>query len=111
LINTIIKRDGSSVKFQPEKLNKLCDWAVNHNVDWSTIALNGIKKLSDGCTVQDLIKALISACLDQETEAHLKVARKTLCKRFIQKSVRWREGNSLGRSLAENARFRILCSI
>ena len=76
MINNIIKRDGSSVKFQPEKLNKLADWASNHNVDWPTIALNGIKKLSDNCTVQDLVKALIWACIDQETENHLKVAGK-----------------------------------
>ena len=76
MINTVIKRNGRKVKFQPDKLNKLADWATDHNVSWSDIALNALKKLTDGCSVQDILDALIKACLDEETEDHLKVAGK-----------------------------------
>ena len=85
MINTIIKRSGRKAAFDPSKLNKLSSWCVKgeniiHNVDWPTIALNALKKLNDECTVSELVQALITTCLDEETEEHLKVARKTLCK-------------------------------
>lgn len=76
MINHVIKRNGKKVRFQPDKLNKLASWATEHNVSWSQIALNGLKKLSDGCTVQEIMKALIQACLDERTESHLQVAGK-----------------------------------
>lgn len=76
LINHVIKRNGRKVKFQPDKLNKLSSWASTEGVSWSQIALTGLKKLSDNCTVQDIIIALIQTCLDAKTEAHLKVAGK-----------------------------------
>ena len=44
--------------------------------DWSIIALEGIKKLPDEATVAELMQALISACIDRQTEAYLKVAGK-----------------------------------
>lgn len=75
-ITYVIKRDGKKVKFQPNKINKLASWATEHNVPWSQIALTALKKLSDGCTVRDIIKALIQACIDERTEDHLKVAGK-----------------------------------
>lgn len=76
MINHVVKRNGKKVKFQPDKLNKLASWATEHNVSWSQIALNGLKKLSDGCSVQDIMKALMQACLDERTESHLQVAGK-----------------------------------
>lgn len=76
MITTIIKRNGRKVKFQPEKLNKLADWAADHNVEWSEIALNSIKMLHDECTVQQLVEAMIQFCIEQRTENHLYVAGK-----------------------------------
>lgn len=75
-ITTVIKRDGKKVKFQPNKLNKLASWATEHDVPWSDIALKGLRKLTDGCSVQDIMKALIQSCIDERTEDHLKVAGK-----------------------------------
>lgn len=39
MITHLIKRNGRKVKFQPEKLNKLANWATDHNCDWSIIVL------------------------------------------------------------------------
>ena len=75
-ITTVIKRDGKKVKFQPNKLNKVASWATEHDVPWSDIALKGLRKLTDGCSVQDIMKALILTCIDERTENHLKVAGK-----------------------------------
>lgn len=75
-ITTVIKRDGKKVKFQPNKLNKLASWATEHNVSWSQTALAALRKLSDGCSVQDIMKALMQACIDERTEDHLRVAGK-----------------------------------
>lgn len=76
MISHVIKRNGKKAKFQPDKLNKLASWATEHNISWSHIALNGLKKLSDNCSVQDIMQALIKACIDERTESHLKVAGK-----------------------------------
>ena len=76
MISHVIKRNGKKAKFQPDKLNKLASWATEHNISWSQIALNGLKKLSDNCSVQDIMQALIQACIDERTESHLKVAGK-----------------------------------
>lgn len=76
MINHVIKRNGKKARFQPDKLNKLASWATEHNVSWSQIALNGLKKLSDGCTVQDIMQALIKACIDERSQSHLSVAGK-----------------------------------
>ena len=53
----------------------MASWASDQNCDWSIVVLNGIKKLSGNfCTVDELIKSLIMACLDLEQESYLKVA-------------------------------------
>ena len=49
---------------------------AEHNVNWSDLAFRAYRKLSDGCTSQDLHNAMVMACLDIGTEASLKVAGK-----------------------------------
>jgi len=74
-VRKVIKRSGRTVPFNPTKLNKLASFATDTTkVSWSEIALSAINKLYDGCTVHDITKALIDACLDKATEDHVKIA-------------------------------------
>lgn len=75
MIKTVIKRNGQAVPFEPEKLNKLSSWATG-NINWSDIALKSFKKLEDGCTVSDIVTALISTCIDKQEEEYFKIAGK-----------------------------------
>lgn len=75
MINQIIKRDGTVELFNPDKLNKWAEWASNINgVEWSSIALDAVKKCYDKCTTSDLQAAMIMACIDRADEAHLYMA-------------------------------------
>lgn len=74
MIRQIRKRDGELVDFDPEKANQWGAWAAGIGVDWSSVVLEATRKCFDGCTTDDFHKALISACVDQETTAHLKMA-------------------------------------
>lgn len=74
MLRTVIKRDGKPEWFSPEKLNKWAEWSAGLGVDWSTVVLEATRKLSDGCSTDDIHSALLSACVDQETTAHLKMA-------------------------------------
>lgn len=75
MINQIIKRDGTVELFNPDKLNKWAEWASDINgVEWSSIALDAVKKCYDKCTTSDLQAAMIMACIDRADEAHLYMA-------------------------------------
>lgn len=73
-IRQIKKRDGSLVEFDPTKLNRWGEWAAGIGVEWGSIVLEAVRKCYDGCSTADLHSALIAACVDRETEAHLKMA-------------------------------------
>lgn len=64
--NTIIlKRDGTSEPFNPEKLNNWSIWACEkHPHLWSTLVTHAVRKLPNEVTSQDLQTALISTALD-----------------------------------------------
>lgn len=74
MISKIIKRDGTVVDFDAEKLNLWGEWAASINVEWGSIVLGATRKCFDGCTTEDLQKAMISECVDRETTQHLKMA-------------------------------------
>lgn len=74
MINTITKSNGEVVPFDPDKLNRWAAWADRSGADWSTISLDAVSKLQDGCSSQDVNKAIISACMDQFDEASFKLA-------------------------------------
>lgn len=78
MINTVVKRNGSSVEFSAEKLNKWAEWAAESKVSWSEIVMNAIKKLTDGCSTKDIHKALIDTCLEKATFEHADVAARLL---------------------------------
>jgi len=78
MIKTVIKRDGSKQAFDPDKLNKWAEWSANVGVDWSGIVLEAYRKCYDGCTTKELHQSMISACLDKEDTAHLRMAGRLL---------------------------------
>ena len=73
-INTIVKRNGEKVPFDPDKLNKWAEWAADIGVDWSSVVLESCRKCYDGCTSIELHQAMIDSCIDQETTQHLRMA-------------------------------------
>lgn len=78
MINTITKSNGEVVPFDPDKLNRWAAWADRSGADWSTISLDAVSKLQDGCSSQDVNKAIISACMDQFDEASFKLAGRVM---------------------------------
>lgn len=74
MLTQIIKRDGSIVDFDANKLNLWGEWAAALNVDWSSVVLGATRKCFDRCTTEDLQDAMISECIDRETVAHTKMA-------------------------------------
>jgi len=74
MIVNIKKRSGALVPFDADKLNQWGEWASGIGVNWSGVVLEATRKCHDGCTTEDLHNALIAACVDQETTAHLKMA-------------------------------------
>lgn len=74
MIRNIKKRDGSLAEFDAEKLNLWGEWAAGIGVEWGSIVLEAVRKCYDGCSTEDLHNALIAACVDRETTAHLKMA-------------------------------------
>lgn len=74
MIKTVIKRDGTEVAFDANQLTKWAEWASVIGVDWFEIVSEAYKKCDDGCSTQDLHKALIQACVDKETTNHLLMA-------------------------------------
>jgi len=74
MIRQIRKRSGELVEFDPCRANQWAEWASGIGVDWSGIVLEATRKCFDGCTTQDFHNALVAACVDRETTAHLKMA-------------------------------------
>ena len=77
----VVKRDGSKEDWSAEKLNAMAEWAVSNTdgVNWSSIAMNAVRKLPDGIISSKSIQdALIQSCLDKENYQHNKVAGRLL---------------------------------
>ena len=74
---TVIKRDGTTEAFYPNKINSMAEWAVHADmsVQWSEIVMDAMEKLgSIQLTADNIQNALIKSCLDKDTESHNKVA-------------------------------------
>jgi len=77
----VLKRDGTKEPWSADKLNSMAEWAVENTkgVNWSTIAMNAVRKLPDGLVSSKSIQdALIQACLDKEQYQYNKVAARLL---------------------------------
>lgn len=78
MINSITKRDGSVVEFDPDKLTHWAKWASVVGVDWFAIAADAYKRCPDNCTTKDLHDAMIQACADHEDTPHMMMAGRLL---------------------------------
>lgn len=84
MIEYVIKRNGRKEPFSSEKFNKLTKWSSDitsdgeADVDWSALALDAVKRLYNGCTTDEILQALINACLDKDKEAYFYIAGKLL---------------------------------
>lgn len=90
-ITHVVKRDGKLEEFNPDKLNKWAEWASKIGVDWSSIALSAYKKCNNKCSTDDLHEAMISACIDMETEEHLYMAGNLLIGKVLKQAFGGRE--------------------
>ena len=78
MITTVVKSDGTSVPFEPERLNKAAIFGDDGNGNWSAIALDAYKRLYDGCSTREVHQAMINACTDRKDQAHAKMAGRLL---------------------------------
>jgi ribonucleoside-diphosphate reductase alpha chain len=79
MIETLIKRDGTTEPFTPSKVNNWGKWSskdLNGLVDWSMIVLGAIRRLGKSCTSQDLQMALVTECVEQNTSSYNKMGGK-----------------------------------
>lgn len=74
MIHNITKRDGSTEEFSSDKLNKWAEYATKVGGNWGEIARNTFKRLSEGCTSQDVHDTMIDVCLQKETIEYSRVA-------------------------------------
>ncbi len=74
MIKTVVKRDGTKEAFDPERLLKWAEWAGELGADWSSVLREAFRKCQDGCSTQELHKAMITACLDKKDPAHERMA-------------------------------------
>lgn len=89
MIQTIIKRDGSSEPFNAGKLNKWAEWAssnLGELVDWPSVAMQAVSTLGKECTSQQLQERLIRVCLDNDSWSYYKMAGRLLAA-LLDKSI------------------------
>jgi len=77
MIETIIKRDGESEPFSPNKINGWGEWAaktLGGYVDWSDVVMEAVRDLPKVTHSRDLQNALITACLNRGTYSYNRMA-------------------------------------
>lgn len=74
MISSVIKRDGSTAPFDPEKLNKWAEYAARQGVSESELAQETFKQLEDNCATSDIHDAMIKVCLAKKDRKWSKVA-------------------------------------
>ncbi|AUS02780.1 ribonucleotide reductase R1 subunit [Vibrio phage 2.275.O._10N.286.54.E11] len=78
MIKNVIKRNGETVPFDAEKLNRWAEYATKMKVNWSEIVFNTVEKLHDNVTTLQIHQAMIDACTDKKKEEYLNVAARLL---------------------------------
>ena len=74
MIKNVVKRDGTIEAFSADKLNRWAEYATEMGGNWSEIALDTLKRLSDNCSTQDILQTMIDSCLYKETIEYSRVA-------------------------------------
>lgn len=73
MIKTIIKRDGRTEPFQPEKLVHWGEWASVLGADWTGIVYDAVRKAGEICKSTDLHNLLMQACDERSNTSHSKM--------------------------------------
>jgi ribonucleotide reductase alpha subunit len=78
----VVKRDGTTVNFNPDKINDMAIWAIHGNekyVNWSDLVMLAMHQLpKDVVTSTQIQESLIKAALEMETPAYNRVAGRLL---------------------------------
>jgi len=77
MIETIIKRDGSTQPFSPSKVNGWGMWAaktLNGHVEWSTVILEAVNQCPTECSSLQLQETLINVCINRKTWEYNRMA-------------------------------------
>lgn len=78
MISEVIKRDGSVEPFQPEKLNKWAEYAQVVGTNWSDIAFQTARRLTNPAKTEDIHQAMIDACIQKKDLAHSRMGARLL---------------------------------
>ena len=79
IIKTVIKRDGTRQLFDIKKLEGLSRYSSKHEIEWLPLLVNALEKLAvEEVKSSEIIQAMIEACTDGGTEAHLSVAARIM---------------------------------
>ena len=70
----VVKRDGSTEKFDPVKLNKWAEYATAVGGNWSEIAQKTFKRLQNYCKTTDIHDTMVSVCLAKQSLEYSRVA-------------------------------------
>lgn len=77
-IEFVVKNDGRTEPFMPEKLNKWCDWAAEHKIPWSQITF-AVNRLLDGTvTSKQIQETIIYVCNQSDDMAYHKMAARIM---------------------------------
>lgn len=77
MIKTIIKRDGTTEDFSPNKVNGWGIWAgktLGSHVDWTVVVIDAVKQCPEICSSQQLQETLIKTCLSMKTWEYNRMA-------------------------------------
>jgi len=74
MINTVVKRDGTTEEFSADKLNKWAEYATEMGGNWSEIAQKTFKRLADGCSTKDIHETMVDVCLEKQDIEHSRIA-------------------------------------
>ena len=74
MIEYVVKRDGSTEKFDPVKLNKWAEYATAVGGNWSEIAQKTFKRLQNYCKTTDIHDTMVSVCLAKQSSEYSRVA-------------------------------------
>lgn len=78
MVKQVIKRNGTTEEFTPEKLNKWAQYATKTGGNWSEIAIATYKRLPDLVRSSDIHQTMINVCLDKEDIKYSRIAARLM---------------------------------
>lgn len=74
MISFVTKRNGDVVPFDVDKFNRWAEYATDVGGNWSDIAFETYKRLTDNISTIDIHQTMIDVCIDKETLEYSRVA-------------------------------------